>query len=499
MTNKISPEVAYLTAQIYSTFIVILFTPYLLKIYGVESYGVIAFTTTCFAWLQVLDLGMSSALSRDIAANSKENLRRVVELIITLIYTFIIIGLMISITLIIFSNNIINLLFDKHQSIDLLTIFQLFLVTFFFRWISIVLRAILYGEQKFYKLSFYLLLFSSARYFGVIPWVYFNGNNIEEYFIFQLTISIIELFFLGVITFDKKYKKTEIWLNLNFKPIISILPVAGNLAIAGLIWTALTQLDKLLLIKNISLKDYGIFSVAVLASSGISIVINPLISTLIPKFCKEYTSWSEITKIAKYRMATRIVGLIASFLLLTLVFQSENIIYIWTGNNSIAKDASLILALYSIGFFIQIIAGMPYLLQFASGDLRLHTRGSILMILVYIPILYILIKILGGVGAGISWIIINLIYICVWVPYVHSKFMHSYKNIFFLLDAFKILAIAIGPCFMFYFIMPNLSTITNSIMWLGLWLLFLVFLFSLFKDCRNIFYMILLGRGNKFI
>ena len=51
----------------WSALMSIIFVPLYIKYMGVESYGLIGVSTIVFAWLFILDMGMSSTISREMA------------------------------------------------------------------------------------------------------------------------------------------------------------------------------------------------------------------------------------------------------------------------------------------------------------------------------------------------------------------------------------------------------------------------------------------------
>src|SRR4051794_27741970 len=74
---------ANIAGQAWFVAVSILCTPFLIKMLGVEAYGLIAFYTLLQSFMQILDMGMGPTVNREIAqswkndqgANSKESAR----------------------------------------------------------------------------------------------------------------------------------------------------------------------------------------------------------------------------------------------------------------------------------------------------------------------------------------------------------------------------------------------------------------------------------------
>ena len=100
-------------------------------------------------------------------------------------------------------------------------------------------------------------------------------------------------------------------------------------------------------------------------------------------------------------------------------------LWVWTGNPEIAQQAGPVLALYAIGNGLLSLGAFPYFLQYAKGNLKLHIIGSVLYFLIYIPTLIFATIKLGAIGAGLSWVLVNLLYLLFWLPKVHSRFFDN--------------------------------------------------------------------------
>jgi len=80
------------------------------------------------------------------------------------------------------------------------------------------------------------------------------------------------------------------------------------------------------------------------------------------------------------------------------------------------------LGLYALGNGVLSVAGFPYYLQYAKGDLRLHLIGNAIFVVLLIPPIIWAASKYGGVGAGYVWLGINLLSFVAWLPLVHRKF-----------------------------------------------------------------------------
>lgn len=135
-----------------------------------------------------------------------------------------------------------------------------------------------------------------------------------------------------------------------------------------------------------------------------------------------------------YRNATQLISVIAVSAAITIAFCAEPLLYAWTGDYELGKEAAPILQLYAIGNGFLAVAAFPYYLQYALGNLRFHLIGNALMVVVLIPSIIAAATYYGGVGAGYVWVGMNGIFLLVWVGYVHHKLVPGLHKDWFLKD-----------------------------------------------------------------
>ena len=124
-----------------------------------------------------------------------------------------------------------------------------------------------------------------------------------------------------------------------------------------------------------------------------------------------------------YRKATQIVAVLCIPASLLLAFFPREVLWAWTGDATAASQAAPVLALYALGNGVLALSAMPYLLQFASGKMRLHVIGGALVTMLLIPALIWGTARYGATGAAYAWLVSNLAYLMLWVPVIHRRFM----------------------------------------------------------------------------
>jgi hypothetical protein len=76
----------------------------------------------------------------------------------------------------------------------------------------------------------------------------------------------------------------------------------------------------------------------------------------------------------------------------------------------------------------------PYALQLANGWTKLNLYSNILAVLIILPCYFFLSKRYGSIGAAISWLILNIGYLIVLIPFMHKKLLKNEKYNWYLFD-----------------------------------------------------------------
>lgn len=443
-----TPERGYYLSQIYPIALGIIATPFLLRILGESGYAVVAFGNVLFSWVTLLDIGFSASLSRwlmlqaDNPVRSSAHTRTTVGAVFTL---SLLVGLVAFGGLAACSEWIASHWFNisdaGHQEIELgLMIMALMLLG---RWIGTVPRAVLYGQRQLILLSWNSFLFSSLRQIVCISLLYWWQGGLILFFQIQLIISVAELFFL----FWPNRGILRPWLANSLRDNINALRPLGGMAFAlagtSLIWILMSQTDRLVLSSMISLHDYGVYSVAMVVAGGIPALIGPMTLAVLPRLVAEIQSAGNErdTILAYRRVVSRMlpVGLALGF---GIAAVAEPLIGLWTGDLELAAAAAPILAIYALGNGIQVVSGLPYFLQYAKGDLRLHLMGNIGFALLFLLGMLVMVPGYGALGAGLCWMLLQILYSTVWVSYVHWRLLPSYWLFFLWADVLPSLLLA---------------------------------------------------------
>lgn len=481
--------------QFYQILIGVLIIPFFLNYLGNEAYGLIAFFALLQSWFALLDLGMSPTLSREVAnffGSGSNEVKKFRNMISSLEFVFLILTFFIGLSVFLFADWL-ALNWVNTENLDNETVsfcIALMGIVAGFRFFTTLYRSAILGAEKQVWLNGANIVFLTLKNVGALLLFEFADTSIVLFFKYQVILGVIEFFVLGGKFYRlMNFKGLKLYFSYNIlKPI---LPFAFGIAYTSGIWIALTQLDKLVLSKILSLSEYGYFALVALAANSILQITGPISKALLPRMTSLLAQGKEPEMLHLYRRATQFVTVILFSVAIVVCLYPYELLYAWTGNSDSSLWAKDILLWYVLGNTILGLASFQYYLQFAHGKLKLHVRYNTVFSLLTIPLIILTAFNYGAVGVAFFWFCMRLISFLLWTPYVHKKFAPKLHMKWILQDILPVFVSTVGIVFALQFFPLNFSLDRTSILIKLLSVGFIVLVINslISKDCRQIVFL----------
>lgn len=496
MSLKKNILASYVT-QIYVTLIGILILPLYLKYMGAEAYGLVGFFTMLQAWFNLLDMGLTPTVARETArfrggASDALSYRRLLRALQIVFFAIAVLG---GGAMFAFSGHIANRWLNV-QALPLAQVqlaLQLMTGGVVLRWMSGLYRGCISGSERLVWLGGFNALVATLRFVVVLPVLIWVSPSPVVFFTYQLLVAVIELAGLAAKAYglfpDIPPGQLLGWSPAALvKPIKPVLKFSLTIAFTSSVWVMVTQTDKLVLSGILPLAEYGYFTLAVLAASGIMIISGPVSNAIMPRMTILFAEGKHEELKRIYRDSTQLVSIIAGSAAITLAFCSEHLLFAWTGDLTLAERAGPILRLYSIGNGFLAVSAFPYYLQYSKGLLRYHLIGNMGMVLILIPGVIFAATYFGATGAGYVWMVMNGLYLATWVAYVHHKLEPGLHVTWMVNDVLRISMPAIAVASVFAIITADHLSRTYSFLFVFLVGVFTVVISLMCStSARNIF------------
>lgn len=460
--------------QAWSAIMNFAFIPTYIKFLGIESYGLIGLFGILQAWLTLLDMGMAPTVSREMARFKGgehtsiyiRTLLRSIEVISFIVAFIIFLGVYF------FSDWLAsNWLHAKNMPTAVVS--KAFSVMGFvtaIRFIEGIYRSAIIGLQKHLLLNFVNIVFSTCRGIGAVLILSFFSSSIYNFFLWQGLISLITVLVLLIATYKSIPTCIE-KVRFSFLSLDSIKEYAGGIVGITFLSLILTQVDKILLTRMISLEDFGYYSLATTVSSILFPLIGPVIQTWFPKLAELYAAKNYELLVIKFHQGAQLVSVLLGSAAVILFFFSSYILNLWTQDPVLSQKSSFLLSMSSIACLLSGLNYIPYNIQLAYGWTSLTMKINIISIFIIVPVIYFLAKNYGAAGAISASIILTFTQLFIGTQFMFNKILISERLKWYLEDIFIPLIIALIIAYPFTLVIANLS----SKLIIFLWLLFAAF------------------------
>jgi O-antigen/teichoic acid export membrane protein len=447
-------------SQIYVAVVGIVFVPVYMRLLGAESYGLVAFFTLLQAWFQLFDMGFTATISRETARylSGSTDARHLRQLLRSLEAIFWSVGLLVAMVLTLLAPQVATkwLSVEALPSKVVVTSLSVMAFAISLRWISGLYRGAIAGLERQVWLSMFSVAVVSLRFIAVIPVLTHVGRGAIVFFLWQLIVSCVELAVLALFTYSRVRLPKGTHVGWSWVPLRSVFGFSATVAVTSAAGVLIGQVDKLVLSKLMPLEQYGYFTAAVLVASAISLAAAPVSIALMPRLTQLAERNDSEGLFLLYRQATQGVVAVTGAGAVVLAMLGKQVLWVWTGNAEFASHYFMVLALYAVGNAFLAVAGFPYYLQFARGDMRMHLWGNLGFLVVLVPVIVVVTLHFGAIGAGIVWTTINALFFIAWVPFVHRRFLPGRHGAWLTHDVLKALIVPVAAVPLLMLVPQNL-------------------------------------------
>ena len=453
------------------SFMGLLFIPFYLKILGSESYGLIGLFAVLQVCLGILNVGMSPTLGREMArfnggALSKielKNLLRSIEVLaLSIALLNIIIVYFIAEWL---SKSWLNL---GELSVDTARYaISIMGVVLGVKLFESIYRSALIGLQKQVAFNFTNALLSTIRGGGAILVLSIYSPSIENFFIWQVLVSLASVLTFKILT-DKFIGKTSDRSRFSLDALRKIKKFAGGMFGISIVTVLITQIDKIILTKYLSMHDFGNYTLVATLAGILFVLVGPINQAIYPRLCTLVASGKKDQQIEYFHKGSQLVTLVVGSAGIFGMFFAEEILYLWTANNDLAKNSSTILVFLLLGNLLNTFVHMPGRLQIANGVTKVGFVINIISLFFVIPLLLYSVPKYGVNGAIFTWVLLNSIYLLIGVHFNFRKILEEEKNAWYFRDLLLPVLVGTLICYLFYIVKPSNYRYLENILYLGL-------------------------------
>jgi O-antigen/teichoic acid export membrane protein len=403
---------ANLLSNVWLTVLLLFLTPFYIFFLGVESYGLIGIYLSCLAVLGILDTGISSTAVREIAwyAARPEEKGNIPTLLRSLEVVYWSVVLLLGIGILAGAWFFGVGWFQAKDLPPEVVRDALMLMA-----VSVVAQSPsglyiggLMGLQRQVECSGLLAFFGTIRGLGAVMVLWLISPDIRLFFLWQIVASTLQTGVMRWLLF-KKVSVDEHPARFSVGALRSVKGFAGGMFLITALSIVMTQADKMLLSRLVSLESFGFYMLAWTVASGFSRVATPLIQAFGPSFTELVSTGDDEALAKQVRLASQLMSVLILPPAALIVFLSKPILYAWLGNQSVAEGAAPILATLVVGTILACNSYPAVSILYSRKQLSAVVAVNLVCLVVLLPLLTFTVIYFGVMGAPFIWALYGMI------------------------------------------------------------------------------------------
>jgi O-antigen/teichoic acid export membrane protein len=411
--------------------------PLYIRFMGIEAYGLIAFYLMFQAMLQVLDLGLSPTMNREMARYSvqPERAEEARDLVRTLEVGYWLIGLVAGIALV-GASSWVATHWIKATSIPVRSVREavsLMGVLAIFQWPVSFYQGGLMGLRKQVLFNILRITAATVSNGGAVLILWLVSPTIQAFFLWLVVTNAIMVVCWTIFLWRHLPRSTR---TPRFHP--NLVRNIGRFA-AGITGIAtfsliLSQADKVVLSKVFNLTVFGYYTLAGILGYGLVIIVTSVFNSIFPQFSALVAQGDEDAIIHLYHKATQMMLLLIVPLTSVLALFSVEVLWLWTRNAEVARHAGPIASILIVAAAVNGLMVLPYTIQIAYGWTSIGLIITISLTVIVVPATWFMAIHYGPIGAAFVCLGMQLTNMLVGVPLTHRRLLRHEMATWFLQD-----------------------------------------------------------------
>lgn len=426
MARLSSNLIANFVGASWSAGVQLLCVPLFVRLMGVESYGLVGFFIMLQVSLQMLDLGVSATVNRELARYSalpdrSSEARRLVR---TLEAGYWGLGAALGTGIALLAPVIADHWIHA-GSLGASTVQH-----------SIVLMGLAIAVQ--WPLSFYqggliglqrLVTYNGIRIFsatlsnsGALLILWRISADVRWFFLWQALAYSMQVALMAIALW-RSMPGHGLWPRLDFNLVRGVLPFAAGMSGISVLGTFLAQMDKIVLSRFLPLDAFGYYVLAGVLASSLQLFVTPVFSAVLPRLSALHAGGDTAGICRLYHTASQLMSCLVMSTSVVLAAFATQFIALWTGSQATAQFVAPVAVLLLAGTAINGLMHLPYALQLAYGWTGLGLRLTLFNVIVFLPLLIWSAIHYGAIGGAATWTALNTFYMVTGLMLTHRRLL----------------------------------------------------------------------------
>jgi O-antigen/teichoic acid export membrane protein len=403
---------------------------------GIEAYGLVGLFVTLQALLPVLDLGLSLALSREIprltARPGGEAEAR--DLVRTLELFYWAAALVLGLLAFALGPLVARHWLNSEQLPEGVVANAVCLMGLAVaaRFPFALYSGVMLGMQRQVVFNALAAGMATVQWVGALVALLLASPTLSTFFSWQIAANALQTVCAGLLLWRLLGRGRA--ARARASALAGVWRFSAGLAGVTALALALGHMDKLILSRMLPLEAFGYYSLAAVVASAISLAIWPIFLAVLPRLTQLVSLGEDKAVVDLYHAASQLAAVAVWPVAVVVALFSREILTLWAGDPVITENTHRLVSLLTVGAALNAVVHLPYALQLAHGWTRFALCQNAVALALLAPCLVWAAGRYGAEGAAVALIVVNLGYVLVSVPLMHTWLLREQRRAWYLRD-----------------------------------------------------------------
>lgn len=413
-------------ANIYMMLLSVAAVPLYVGFLGVEAYGLMGIYASLTALASLLDMGFSTTMNRELAvyATRAEGAAEARDFVRTL--ELIYWGMAVLIGVLVWSlAPFLATRWIQTVSLPAATVQQALVLiglVMVLQWPVSFYSGGLLGLHRQGLLSGVNMLWATLRAGGAVLILWRVSPSIQAFLGWQVFITLCTTLTI-VILLWRSLPRPAVRARPAFRSeqLRRVWKFSAGVGLVSVVGLGLTQVDKVVLSRLVSLEDFGYYVLGGTISTALYLFITPTYNAVFPRISQAVARGDQAGLKHLYHLSTQVLAVILLPAVAAVALFARELVWVWQGDGVIVEHTFRIAMLLSIGTGLHGLAHIPWAVQLAHGWTRPGLVINLVEVLVLVPLSILLAMRFGAVGVASVWIVTNLVGLAANLAVLHRR------------------------------------------------------------------------------
>ena len=379
--------------------------PYLIRQVGLEVFGILTLVWALIGYFSIFDFGLGRALTQQISTKRAAGLfDQLPSLIKTGLLLTLITGVAGGLLLAFAANQLGHKWLNVSIPLQEITVFSLLIASLGIPLATLTsgLRGVLEADEDFKIVNLLRMLLGFANFGLPALSVMAFGPRLDlmvaSLIVARLVILLVHMYYVNKAT--SKYLNAEI---LSKKNIIGLLSFGTWMTASNIISPLMVVADRFIISYMLGASLVAFYTVPFEVLIRVLIIPAALTVALFPRLASLCIADPEAAN-TLYKKSLKTVATVMFPICIVIAASSYWSLNVWLGQD-FAQNSWQIASILAAGIFFNSVAQIPHAALHAQGCVRATALVHLGEFILYIPLLFIFLKIFGLQGAAMIWVI----------------------------------------------------------------------------------------------